>query len=422
MTWADRNLLSARKVAALKKDPGLHRDGGNLYLQVKANPNGRTYASWIFRYRSALKDRKITDMGLGPLVDVGLAEARQKARESRAMLREGLDPLHERRRKRQEALQEAIRALTFRDAGKAYIATHAPSWRNEKHQNQWENTLATYAYPTLGNIDCRDIDVDDVLNVLRPIWLTKHETARRLRSRIERVLDYAKSRQKSRADNPAAWERLKHQLPKEAATAPPRHHPALPYDDIHDFVRGLRQQTGVAALALEFTILTACRTNEVVNATWDEFNGVAWWTIPGERMKSGKPHRVPLSKPALDLLARLREFDGPYVFPGLKRGRKAPGALSNMAMLQVLKRMGRGDLTVHGFRSTFRDWAAETTAYPNIVAEMALAHAIPDKVEAAYRRGELLTKRERMMADWAKYIARKPRDAKVTPIRSTRGR
>jgi len=174
MSRADRNLLSARKVAALKQVPGLHRDGGNLYLQVKANGNGRTYASWIFRYRSALKDGRITDMGLGPLVDVALSDARQKARECRAMLREGLDPLHERRRKRLEAVQEAVRALTFRDAGKGYIATHAPSWRNEKHRNQWENTLASYAYPTLGNIDCRDIDVDDVLNVLRPIWLTKY--------------------------------------------------------------------------------------------------------------------------------------------------------------------------------------------------------------------------------------------------------
>lgn len=410
---ADRNLLSARKVASLKNQPGLHRDGGNLYLQVKLNPNGRLSQSWIFRYRSAVKGGKLADMGLGPLVEVSLAEAREQARACRALLREGKDPLHERRRKRQETLQEAIRALTFREAGKAYVETHAPSWRNEKHVSQWENTLTTYAYPVLGNIDCRDIEVDDVLNVLKPIWLTKHETARRLRSRIERVLDYARSRQKSDKDNPAVWERLKHRLPKEADTTPTRHHAALPYDEIHDFMVELRRQVGIAAAALEFTILTAARTSEAINATWSEFSG-AWWSIPGERMKSGKPHRVPLSPAAQAVLERMKGLDDTHVFPGQKRDKP----LSNMAMLNVLKRMDRADLTVHGFRSTFRDWAAETTAYPNHVVEMALAHRISNKVEAAYRRGELLKKRERMMADWAKYIDRKPGKAKVHKLRA----
>lgn len=396
-----RNVLTARRVQTVK-DKGLYADGGGLYLQV--GPQGNK--SWIFRYHNG----KARHMGLGPLVDVSLARARELAADCRDQLRQGLDPIEERRQRRYESRLQATRSITFKECCEAYIAAHAPSWRNPKHRQQWQNTLTTYAYPVMGHLQARDVGTDHVLRVLEPIWNTKRETARRLRARLERVLSWAATRNYRDGENPARWDgHLKDLLPKVSSTAPTRHHPALPYSQIHDFMAELREQSGTAARALEFTILTAARTSEVINATWDEIEG-DMWTIPGERMKAGRPHRVPLSHAAQDVLSGMKGED--YIFPGQKRGKP----ISNMAMLNVLKRMERTGLTVHGFRSTFRDWAAEQTGYPNHVIEMALAHQIPDAVEKAYRRGDLLAKRTRLMADWAKYI-KQPTNEKVTPLR-----
>jgi integrase len=397
-----RAVLSAKRVQTLKK-PGLYADGGGLYLQI--GPEGGK--SWLYRFHMGRQRY----MGLGPLVDVPLSKARELAAECRDKVRQGIDPIEERRQRRFEARLQASRSITFKECCEAYIATHAPSWRNEKHKAQWENTLSTYAYPAMGNLQVRDIDTDHVLKVLEPIWNEKRETARRLRARLERVLSWAATRKYRSSENPARWQgHLRDLLPRESTTAPVKHHPALPYDDVHNFMVELREQNNTAARALEFTILTATRTSEVVNATWAEFSG-GEWTIPGTRMKSGRPHRVPLSKAAVAVLKRMEGQDDTYVFPGLKHGKP----LSNMAMLNLLKRMDRKTITVHGFRSTFRDWAAEQTAYPNHVVEQALAHVIGDKVEAAYRRGDLLEKRKKMMADWSRYIDRKP--GKVVQIR-----
>lgn len=386
----------------------MYADGGGLYLQVK---DGK---SWIFRYHLG----RARYMGLGPLSDVSLTQAREKAARCRDLLREGLDPIEERRQRRAEARLASSRSMTFSKCAEAYIEAHAPSWRNPKHQAQWTATLATYADPVVGKLEVRDVGTDHVLRILEPIWTEKHETARRLRARLERILSWATTRGYREGDNPARWHgHLKDLLAAKAKTAPVRHHPALPYDELPAFMADLRKREAVAALALEFAILTAARTGEVVGATWDEIDTTRKeWTVPGERMKSGKPHRVPLSAPALAVLKKLEGFDDTYVFPGTKRGKP----MSNMAMLQLLKRMDRAGITVHGFRSTFRDWAAERTAYPNHVVEMALAHVIPDAVERAYRRGEMLEKRQRLMRDWAKFATSKPAKTRVTPIRKSK--
>ncbi len=294
-------------------------------------------------------------------------------------------------------------------------------WRNAKHGTQWTATLAAYAFPVFGNVPAADIDVAMVLKALEPIWKQKPETAARVRGRIEAVLDWAAARGFRFGDNPARWRgHLANLLPARAKVRRVTHHPALPYARMGEFMAALRGQEGIAARALDFLILTAARTSEATGATWDEIDlGAATWTIPGERIKAGKEHRVPLSAPALAIvraMAGTRESE--FVFPGGRRARP----LSNMAMASVLDRMGRGDITVHGFRSAFRDWCAEKTNYPREVAEMALAHAVGDKVEAAYRRGDLFEKRRRIMADWAKFCGAiaKPEVENVVALAGTR--
>ncbi len=389
--------LTALKIKGLK--PGRHGDGDGLWLQVRDAER----RSWLFRY--AL-DGRSREMGLGPARDVSLAEARDAARKCRALLREGVDPI-EQRRAALGAARQGVKAVTFRDVADRYLAAHQAAWRNEKHRYQWRTTL-DLACQAFGSRPVGAIDTGDVMGLLEPMWLQKAETASRLRGRIEAVLDYATARGWRTGDNPARWRgHLAQLLPAPRKIARVQHYAALPWPEIGAFVAELRDQEGVAASALAFTILTAARTGEVIGARWPEIDfATATWTVPGERMKAGREHRVPLSEPALAVLRQmlpLRSYHaGDVVFPNARDG--AP--LSNMSMVMLLRRMGRRDLTVHGFRSSFRDWCAEATSYPREVAEQALAHTLADRVEAAYRRGDLFEKRRRLMSDWAVFCAR----------------
>lgn len=392
------NRLKALNVEREKK-PGMYADGAGLYLQVTKGRKGVPAKSWIFRY---MLDGNPRWMGLGPLHTITLAEARAKATECRRKLLDGIDPIQARKNERERARLENARSITFRKAAEGYIDAHKAAWNNAKHSAQWTATLKTYAYPAFGSFSVQAIDTTLVMKALEPIWTEKPETANRVRGRIEAVLDWAGARGYRTGENPARWRgHLDKLLPARGKVRAVKHHAALHYDRMHDFVVALRAEEGVAALALEFLILTACRTGEVLGARWEEIDdkkGV--WTIPAERMKAGKEHRVPLSDEAKAVLTRARAVkQGDFVFPG----HKGDGPLSNMAMLAVLKRMKRDEITVHGFRSTFRDWAGERTNHPTEVAEMALAHAVGDKVEAAYRRGDMFEKRKRLMADWAKF-------------------
>lgn len=373
-------------------------DGGGLYLQV--GPSGAK--SWIFRYKRSGRSR---DMGLGALHTISLADARDRAQAQRKLLVDGIDPLDARNAaRRQQSIQRA-KVVTFADCAKAYVDAHQIGWRNPKHIEQWRNTLDTYAAPVLGQLPIDAIDTGLVMQVLDPIWRDKTETATRVRGRMERILSWATVRGHRSGDNPARWRgHLDQLLPAPSTLQKVDHHAALPYSQIGAFMLDLRAHEGVAARALEYTILKVSRTIEAIGARWPEFDfAEKVWVVPAERMKAGRQHRVPLTADDIKLLKALPRV-GDYVFPGASEGRP----ISNMSMAAVLKRMGRSDITVHGFRSTFRDWAAETTNHPNIVVEMALAHTIESKVEAAYRRGDLFEKRRRLMADWAKYCYSMP--------------
>lgn len=389
--------------------PGMHAVGGvaGLYLQVL--PSGGR--SWVLR---AMVGGRRRDMGLGGFPDVTLAGARESARRAREKIDDGYDPIEERKARKSALRSAAARVVTFEEAAKAYIATHEDSWRNAKHRQQWENTLEVYAFPKIGKLSVRDIDVAHVLSVLEPIWKDRTETATRLRGRIERVLGWATSRGHREGLNPARWrDHLDQQLAAPGKISKAVHHAALPIDGVAAFMAELRLADGTGARALDFVILTAARSGEVRGARWSEIDLASKvWTVPGERMKAGKEHRVPLSPSAIALLSKLPRIAGTdLVFPA-PRG----GPLSDMTLTAVLRRM-KVPATAHGFRSTFRDWAAERTNYPRDVAEMALAHTIGDKVEAAYRRGDLFDKRARMMAEWARFIERPVSSSGVVSIR-----
>ena len=395
--------LSALTVSRLK-DKGRYPDGGGLYLQVSAAGT----RSWLFRF---MLDGRARQMGLGPLHTITLAEARTRATACRQLCLDGIDPIERRRRSRQQARLEAAKAITFKAAADAYVKSHKSGWRNAKHAAQWQSTLKTYADPIFGSQPIQAIDPDQVMKVLEPIWATKTETASRLRGRIEAVLNWAATHGYRTGENPARWRgHLENLLPNRTKVRRVAHHAALPYSEIPTFVKTLRGQHGTAAEALEVLILTATRTSEIIGARWDEVDlEDKVWTIPAARMKAGKSHRIPLSAPAVAVLKKLREARASeFVFPG----GKANSPLSNMALLALLDRMNRRDATVHGFRSAFRDWTAETTTHPREVAEMALAHAVSDKVEAAYRRGDLFDKRRELMDAWGGYCSgiRAPRD------------
>jgi integrase len=365
-------------------------------------------------------------MGLGPFPDVSLAVARDKATAHRRQRQDGTDPLDAQQARRQAERVAVANGRTFREVAKDFIDRNKAAWRNAKHRQQWENTLATYVYPELGTLPVSAIDTGAVVRVLEPIWTTKPETAGRVRGRIEAVLDAAKVRGFREGPNPAQWRgNLALLLPARAKVRKVEHHAALPLDDMSAFLSALRGRQGMAAQALEFTILTAARTGEVLGATWGEIDlDAKVWTVPAERMKAGREHRVPLSAGAIAILAKVRPLalvsDGEPdsvapIFPGHRRALP----LSNMALLMVLRRMKRDDVTAHGFRSTFSDWASERTAFPHQMVEMALAHAIENKAEAAYRRGDLFEKRRKLMDAWAGFCgSTNPAGAKVTALRT----
>lgn len=387
------------KTVEHKKEPGYYADGNNLYLRVTNNLT----KSWAFIYK---RNGKRTEIGLGSVDDITLDDARNGkegkdgAYQLNALLKSGADPLGEKQRQANEDKAQRAKFMTFNQCADAYINAHRAGWKNPKHIQQWQNTLSQYAFPVFGDLDVKAIDTGLITKCLEPIWLTKNETAGRVRGRIESILDWATVHEYRNGVNPARWRgHLDKLLAKPSKVQKTEHHKALPYMEINGFIGQLRQQDGIAAKCLEFTILTAARTGETIGAVWDEIDLTAkTWTIPAVRMKAEREHRVSLSSHAITILtemAAIRTND--YVFPSNKKG------LSNMAMLAVLKRMDRVDITVHGFRSTFRDWAAESTAYPGEVVEMALAHAIKNLTEAAYRRGDLLEKRSRLMEEWARY-------------------
>ncbi|MGE3708979.1 MAG: tyrosine-type recombinase/integrase [Hyphomicrobiaceae bacterium] len=386
--------LSAAKVRTITQ-PGLHADGGNLYLQVTASDDGKTIGrSWIFRYTAPAGGA--AKMGLGSAKDVSLARAREIAAEYRQQLADGKDPKRERKR-----VKDAAKSITLEEAAKSLIGSKEAGWRNDKHRQQWCNTLATYVYPTIGETPVADITVDDVVKVLDPIWTIKPETAGRVRGRIESVLSWAKARGYRTGENPAAWkDNLAHILPPRSKVRRVKHHAALPYAEIPQFMRELSRREGVSNLALKFVILTAARTGEALGAEWPEIDFEArLWTVPAERMKAGKEHRVPLSPQAIVVLRRMLPLrEGPFIFVGQRKGRP----LSNMALLMQLRDLRPG-VTTHGFRSSFKDWSSEATSTPNFVSEAALAHVVADKVEAAYRRSDLLERRRQLMNEWAAF-------------------
>lgn len=394
--------LTALQVSKLTK-PGLYGDGGGLTLQITKSGA----KSWLFRFMIA---GKAHGMGLGPTHTVSLAEARQKALVSRKLILDGINPLAA---KKQDQIATALanaRMMTFDQCAEAYISAHKASWKSEKHGDQWTNTLKTYASPIFGNMSVAEVDTALVVKCLTPIWEAKTETASRLRGRIESIIGWATTSGYRKGENPARWKgHLDNLLATISKASRTKHHPSLPWQRMNDFVTHLRTRAGVSARALEFAILTACRSGEVRGARWTEFDlAKKVWTIPPERMKAHREHQVPLSDAAMTLLKEIPK-NGELVFSGIK-GQE----LSDMSLTAVIRHMNEGNrptwvdingngITVHGFRSSFRMWAAETTNYPREVAEHALAHQLPDAVERAYQRGSQFAKRVDLMAGWAAY-------------------
>lgn len=426
------NRLTPRGVETAKT-PGLYADGGGLYLRV-----GRGGAkSWCLRY---MLEGKAREMGLGGLSKIGLADARKKASAQRLLLVERVDPLARRKAERVATKIKAARSMMFDDCAAAYMKAHEPSWRNAKHRQQWANTLATYVTPIFGTVPVGDVDVAMVMKVIEPLWATKPETAGRVRGRIKSVLDWAKARGFREGENPARWRgHLSNLLPARSKVHKVKHHPALPYTQIGTFMEDLRSRPGMAARALELLILCAVRTGDIIGNDRDDKPPLRWphidlkerlWTVPST--KTDTEHRVPLPHAAVRLLSDMKALElGDIVFPGMKDGQP----LSNMAMLNLIGRMNgdrarsgqtryldprqdNADVTPHGFRSTFRDWAAERTNFPTEVVDMALAHAIDDKVEAAYRRGDLFDKRRRLMDAWAEFCAKPAQAGTVVTLRT----
>jgi len=402
------NKLSARKVSTITK-AGLHGDGGGLWLKVTKTGT----KSWVFRYT---RNNKMTNMGLGSVSDVSLVEARVKALEYRQLLLDGKEPM----RVKQQAIakqQSDNKAITFKDCATQYIDSHKAEWTNAKHAQQWTNTLKAYAYPVMGNVPVKDIDETLILKVLTPIWTTKTETATRVRCRIENILNWAAVMKYRDRFNPAQWKgNLEHVLAKPGKIKRVKHHKALPYSDMHKLILLLRNNNSISAHALEFLILNASRTGEIMGALWSEIDiDNQLWIIPADRMKANKEHRVTLSVRAmiiLDEMAAIRQSDFIFASTRINKG------LSNGAMDMLLQRTMGYDCTVHGFRSTFRDWAAEQTNHSHEVCEAALAHTIKNQSEAAYRRGDMIEKRRNLAEDWLRFIETPPNQkAKVIPIR-----
>jgi integrase len=405
------NVLSAQSVKAAP--PGRHADGAGLHLLVKTTGA----RSWVYRF---MLHGKARDVGLGPAAGkdhIPLAKARDLAAALRLQVKAGVDPLEAREIARAEALAAAqavkVAGHTFEAAAAAYIAAHEDSWLNPKHRQQWRNTLDTYVYPVVGDLPVAEIGTAHVLTIIEPLWNAKPETASRVRGRIEAILDSAKARGFRQGENPARWRGHLAQILPARAKLLRGHHRAMSHDDVPAFMAKVRARKAMAALALEFTVLTAARTGEVIGATWAEIDvAKAVWTIPAARMKAKREHRVPLSPRCLEILEAAMIDKSECLFTS-----DGGGKLSGMAMTMLIRRMD-ADCTVHGFRSAFRDWAAESTGYAHEVCEMALAHTIGNKAEAAYRRGDLFEKRRRLMNDWAAYCATDGKAGSgVTPIR-----
>ncbi|MCJ2126807.1 tyrosine-type recombinase/integrase [Methylobacterium sp. J-077] len=385
--------LTALGVARLKT-PGMYGDGHGLWLQVA----GKGGKSWIFRFKIAGRAR---EMGLGSAHTFSLAEARERARECRKLTADGIDPVEVRKEKRQEAAIAAAKSVTFRTCAEKYVAAHKAGWRNAIHAAQWPSSLENHAYPVLGDLPVQAIDTVLIMKVLEPIWTTKAETATRVRGRIESVLDWATTNSYRRGENPARWKgHLANLLPKRSKVKRVVHHAAVPFKQMPDFMADLRKRHSIPASALEFTILTAARSGEVLGARWSEIDmesGI--WTVPAERMKAGIEHRVPLSAAALAVLDRMQGVDDTFVFSGARSRRP----LTDKALRNALADIRDTGVTVHGFRSSFRDWAGECTSYQRELAEMALAHMVGDATERAYRRGDLFEKRRELMDAWASW-------------------
>lgn len=411
--------LSAVEVKRLTR-PGLHAVGGvrGLYLQVTKSGA----RSWILRYATGevryskagkpFKARK--DAGLGGYPTVSLKQARERAQTLQDKLWQGIDPIEERKAVKGALLAAQSRGITFDDCARQFLKNKTAEFSNPKHAAQWENTLRDYASPVIGKLPVAEVTLPHIVKILEPIWQTKTETATRVRGRIESVLAYATASGFREGDNPARWKgNLDAVLPKPTKLKKVQHHKALPWQEINDFMVKLRQREGMAARCLEFTILTGLRSGEVRGARWDEIDLQAkTWTVPAERMKMKKSHTVPLCVDAIILLEQLPRFEGnDLVFPGARGG-----VLSDVGLTKPIRAMGY-DVTVHGFRSTFRDWMSERTSYPHHVAEMALAHAVGNAVERAYRRGDLLAKRTNLMRDWCRFINSPARSGEVVGIR-----
>jgi integrase len=394
------NKLSVKFVDRNDLEPGLYGDGNGLYLQVSKQKT----KAWVFRFMINLRPRK---MGLGDIASVSLKEARKKAHDARLKVIDGIDPIQERDDRRAARYAEKAKATTFKECAEGYIEAHKSGWKSDKHAGQWRATLETYAYPVIGQLDIGAIETAHILKILQPIWNGKTETASRVRGRIEKVLDRAKALKLRAGENPAAWRgHLDHLLPAKSQVAPVEHHPALPYRQLPAFMAKLRKRDGVSVRALEFTILTVARSGDTLGAKWQEIDKrEKLWTVPADRVKGKKgarrrDHVVPLTHRALTILEDLPR-DSDFIFPG---GRE-DGGLGNVVMAYVLKEMGYSAhvATVHGFRSTFKDWVSEQTSYPNELSEMVMAHTVSDRVESAYRRGDMRDRRRRLMEDWTAY-------------------
>jgi len=404
-----RNRLAATQVAGIVKRAkrGWYPDGGGLYLQI----SDRGTASWAYRFSFNRKERW---MGLGSFDDFGLADARERADEMRKQLKAGTDPLGERDERRLQAQIERARRITFDDAADKFIAAHEPSWKNTKHIQQWHNSLKTYVRPILGPMPVSEIETGDIIRIIEPIWKTKTETASRVRGRIEKVLDWARAHGYREGTNPAAWKgHLELMLPAKGKIAAVKHHPAMPYEELPGFIKQLRAQDAISARALEFTIMTGARTSEVTGATLAEFNmNSKTWTIPAARTKSGKEHTVPLTDRMLEIM---QDAKGRNATAAIFVNPSTGMPLSNMAMAELLKGM-RPDVSVHGFRSTFRTWLAEQTHFPHDLCELALGHAIKDGVVKAYKRTDLLERRRKMMWQW-EVFCNTPHRGQVVPLK-----
>ncbi|QNT78621.1 tyrosine-type recombinase/integrase [Entomobacter blattae] len=377
---------------------GYHNDGGNLYLSVQNYSR-----NWVFRFKSPVSGKR-REMGLGTLNDTPLAQARELAQQARKLIKEGFDPIEWRKNKRNEKSQKNI--LTFREAAEAYIKTQTPSWRNPKSAPIWRNTLTDYVYPTIGNIPVSDITTDHMQDILKPIWYTKTETAKRIRGRIENIIDYSIAHKWCKGTNPAIWKgHLIHILPNPSKTTPVKHFKALPWDNLPKVMSALTQQNGIATLAFQFLCLTVTRSSETRLAQWSEIDTEQQvWTLPANRTKAFREHRIPLSEAAINILVNINSLSNSpedYIFPSIKSRKPLSDVALSKAFHRATDSLGIDRYTVHGIRSTFRDWCAEKTSYPREIAEQALSHVLKDKTGAAYLRSNLFDKRKDLMKDWA---------------------